>query len=253
MSTTRPTDFVGKFTRIANSAFSAARAEIDRAKLRKALALKNYHSVEEVLDGPVQALQQSLRKDLPKALEEVRNETGHNSYAQLVGRLRANGRLKAAASIKVGGFDETDPHAVAWIKKHTAETIEGISDTTRQAIRELVEEAFVDQFDVDALMDEIASVIGDDQRAEDIARTETMDASNAGQHEAWTQAVDDGLLTGNEKQEWITTEDDRLCDDCNDMDGQQVGLDEEFESDEYGSVDGPTLHTKCRCTTGLVL
>jgi hypothetical protein len=54
-------------------------------------------------------------------------------------------------------------------------------------------------------------LIGDPERAELIARTETMRASNEGQQEAWDQAVEEGLLTGNEQQEWIVTPDDRLC------------------------------------------
>lgn len=253
MSTKRPTDFVGKFKRVAQAAFDAARAKIDRGNLRKALALKNYRGIEDVLDGPVQAMQQSLRQHLPEALSAVLNESGHASYAQLVGRLKANGRLRVAASVKVGGFDQADPGAVAWVESHAAETIDGVSETTRTMIRNLIEQAFVEQFDVDQLTSEIEAVIGDEVRAEEIARTETMTASNAGQQQAWSQAVDDGLLTGQEKQEWIVTPDDRLCPECEDMDGEQAGLDEPFHSREYGDVDVPPLHPRCRCTVGIVI
>lgn len=198
-------------------------------------------------------MQANLRGSLPAALAEVLNETGHISYAKLVGRLKANGRLRLAASVKVGGFDEADAGAVAWIEQHAAETIDGISETTREMLRNLIEQAFIDQFDVDVLANEIAAVIGDDVRAEEIARTETMMASNVGQQEAWRQAADDDLLTGQEKQEWIVTPDDRLCPDCEDMDGEQAGLDDTFHSQEFGDVDGPPLHPRCRCTVGIVL
>lgn len=253
MFTTRPTDFVGKYKRVLNSAFSAARAEIDRGKLRKAVLQRDEHAVEETMDGPLQAMRQALRNSLPQALAEVLHESGHISYAKLVGRLKANGKLRTAATVKVGGFDQADPGAVAWIEQHAAETIDGISETTRMEIRNLIEQAFIDQFDVDQLTEEIAAVIGDDIRAEEIARTETMTASNVGQQEAWRQAADDGLLTGQEKQEWIVTPDDRLCPDCEDVDGDQVGLDEQFHSEEFGDVDGPPLHPRCRCTVGIVI
>jgi hypothetical protein len=77
-----------------------------------------------------------------------------------------------------------------------------------------------------------------------------MQAANDGQLDAWDQAQEAGLLTGDEKKEWITTPDDRICPICDDMDGEQVGLDEEFDVDG-DSLDGPPAHPNCRCTVGL--
>ena len=130
--------------------------------------------------------------------------------------------------------------------------MKGVSATTRQDIRDVVEEAFADQeMTVQDIADEIEKIVADPARAEVIARTETMRASNLGQQEAWNQAIDEGLLTGQEKKEWIATPDDRECDDCDDVDGQRVPIDGEFDTSE-GSLDGPPLHPNCRCTVGIV-
>ena len=88
-----------------------------------------------------------------------------------------------------------------------------------------------------------------DSRADMIARTETIDASVAGTQEGWAQAVDAGLLTGDENQVWIATS--GCCDDCESMDGQVVPMGESFITPDGDEVDGPTLHPNCRCDVGL--
>ncbi len=93
-------------------------------------------------------------------------------------------------------------------------------------------------------------------RAETIARTETLDATNFGAQESWRQAVDEGYLPAEAKQFWIVTPDDRLWPICVEIPGMNpdgVGLDEQFETPE-GPVDRPPApHPNCRCSIGLVL
>lgn len=186
--------------------------------------------LETVLSSVLKASGTIAAKDLKKTL------------------LKANA---GPAEIKGWAFDATDPHAVDWVKQHAGETITGMNKATVEDIRDLVADAFEQQYDVDELSSKIADLIGDEARAEVIARTETMRASNEGQQEAWDQATESGLLTGDEKQEWIVTPDDRLCPICEPMDGVQVGLDELFDVDG-DQVDGPPAHPNCRCTIGLV-
>lgn len=162
--------------------------------------------------------------------------------------------MRAAAPVEIESksfkFDVTNEAAVEWIKKHAAETIDEMDEATREDIRDLVADAFEEQFDVDDLADKIADIIGDDARAEVIARTETMRASNEGQIQLWDQATEAGLLTGDEKKEWIVTPDDRLCPICEPLDGVQVERDGSFDTDA-GRVDNPPAHPRCRCTIGL--
>lgn len=107
----------------------------------------------------------------------------------------------------------------------------------------------------DSEIDDAVEAYGDDllgSRAETIARTETMRASNEGQLELWEQGIEDGYFSADDQKLWILTDDDRLCPICEAMDGVTVGLDEQFELDDE-SVDAPPAHPNCRCTVGLVL
>lgn len=242
--------------RAVKAGFDAARAVVEREKLQKALTLQNYRSVEEVLDRPLQAMQAKLRETVPPLLARVRDQAGHLTTQGLVTRIRTNALRTAAGpevEQKTGSFNASSPEAQKWISDHAGDLINGISDTTRADIRALVAQAFEGDFDVDELADQIGDAIGDDDRAETIARTETMTASNEGQREAWGQAVDDGLLTGNETRVWIVTDDDRLCDECDALDGAEAELDGNFTSDTGDEYDGAPAHPNCRCTEGLKL
>jgi SPP1 gp7 family putative phage head morphogenesis protein len=236
-------------------AFRAGAAVIDVDAVARALTLNNQHAHEAILAAPLAAIDASLLESLPAALTAVRDESGRHAMNALLARLRTK-RLRLAADVHVkvrpGGFNVTNPAAVSWIERHAGELIKDISKTTRQTISELVDRAFTEQFTVDDLAKEIADVVKDPVRAELIARTETMRASNAGEQEAWDQAVEEGLLMGNEKQEWIVTPDDRLCPLCEAMDGQMAGFGETFNFDG-DEIDGPPGHPRCRCTVGLQL
>lgn len=88
-------------------------------------------------------------------------------------------------------------------------------------------------------------------RTENIARTETIAASNEGQRQLWQQSIAAGWLPQNARRTWITTDDDRLCPVCEDMDGQVVLVAENFETPEGESVSGPPAHPSCRCAQGI--
>lgn len=84
-------------------------------------------------------------------------------------------------------------------------------------------------------------------RARMIARTETLAASNMGQVELWRQALAQGLLRGDEFKVWITTPDERLCSECEQLEGEEVPFDSDFSTGDMA----PPLHPNCRCTIGL--
>jgi hypothetical protein len=78
------------------------------------------------------------------------------------------------------------------------------------------------------------------QRAEMIARTETLAAVNAGQRQAWDQAVVRGSVRGTEVERvWIVTDDERLCDECDALDGETAPLGGKFPGE---GGEGPPLH-----------
>jgi hypothetical protein len=92
-------------------------------------------------------------------------------------------------------------------------------------------------------------------RAENIARTTTIDVSNTANQAAWHQAAERGLLNRNlVRQGWLVTPDDRLCAYCAavpllNLDGVPLGG--MFET-PLGQVRGPTLHPQCRCIVYLM-
>lgn len=92
-------------------------------------------------------------------------------------------------------------------------------------------------------------------RAENIARTETINAAQAGQQLAWEQATEKGLLERTKlRQGWMVTPDDRLCLLCAvipEMNPAGVPLGGYFKT-PLGPVARPTLHPQCRCSLYLM-
>lgn len=92
-------------------------------------------------------------------------------------------------------------------------------------------------------------------RATNIARTETINAAQAGQQMAWEQAADKGLLSRSTlKQGWLVTPDDRLCLICAAIpllnpDGVSLGG---YFATPVGPVKRPTVHPQCRCSLYLM-
>lgn len=144
------------------------------------------------------------------------------------------------------GLEEKNKAAIAWTQKHGAELAKGLSKTTKDDIRAALVKSF-EGGGKRALIRDILDAVGDRDRAELIARSESMRASSAGQRFAWKQAVRQGLLSTKEQKTWIAT--DGCCDECDELDGEVVDLDEQFSGD---GEDGPPLHPRCRCSQGLV-
>lgn len=84
-------------------------------------------------------------------------------------------------------------------------------------------------------------------RSRTIARTETNRSANEGQKELWFQAQDTGLLSVDAQREWIATDDDRVRDEHWELDGQTVGLHEDFDPPIE-----PGEEVNCRCGSGIV-
>lgn len=87
-------------------------------------------------------------------------------------------------------------------------------------------------------------------RAETIARTEIMAASNKGQRLLWDGAQRAGLLDASRtEREWVWGGGENSCQVCEYMNGKRAPLDGEYRGDY---PDGPPGHPRCRCTEGLV-
>lgn len=186
-------------------------------------------------------------------------------------------------------FDLTNPRALDAIDRHATQMIREITDESRAAVRRVLREGFSDGIPVPEMARRIRASIGLterqaaavehfrasqleqgvspltvqrradrmamrmlSQRATNIARTETISATSAGQHAAWQEAQANGLLAGDQKRVWIVTPDDRLCENiCAPMEDQVRGMQEPFTTGEGDQVMYPPAHPQCRCAVGL--
>ncbi len=192
-------------------------------------------------DAAVKAVKAALLDVLPDVLLSALLAGGKATTLKVS---RAAERRALAGKVLDFRFDVSNPLAAQWAREHAAELAKGISETTREDIAA----AIANQEETgESAYDDILDAVGDDARAELIARTETMFAANEGQRQAWDQAVDKGLLDEDSKRVWIAAGD--ACPECDELDGEETTLDGEYPGD---GGDGPPLHPACRCTEGIV-
>ena len=189
-------------------------------------------------------------------------------------------------------FDLINPHAVNYATQHmpkitqsyVAGAKEVIADITRQAVSgkytvrdaaKLIKDyiGLTPQY-ATAVESYKASLMGDGisgerldtkvarytekllkSRALTIARTEIIQAEQAGQRALWDEAAKDGIFDRHTATRiWHVSQDERLCPLCAPMEGQEIPYGGLYESPELGSVDvfgepleRTNMHPNCRC------
>lgn len=78
-------------------------------------------------------------------------------------------------------------------------------------------------------------------RAEAIARTELIQATNEGRREVWRQALDQGLVDDATVRRWVTVQ---PCEICAPMEGETAPIDGEY----VGSLVPGEVHPRCECS-----
>ena len=183
-----------------------------------------------------------------------------------------------------------NPRSIAWIKAQAARRVVEVSNEQQELMRWILSFGYSRAERPEVMMRKIRQVVGLTQRqstavfnrwaqvnaetgsdeladaaaekyrdqqiayrAENIARTENRDATEQGRQDAWLIAQDEGLLPASTKRRWTSLPASfRLCEACEDMDGQTVGLNAPFYSEVLAmEVDRPTLHPSCRCSVVL--
>lgn len=246
-----------------------------------ALMLVNRKVSDQHIADVVSVMTDMMRPVIERDIRAVVAATGKitlSAFAQRKARAAAEG-------LPDGAFNLDDPNAIDFILSQGADLVDGIDDEVRAAIRVLLASSFEGNWDVretarlmpslvglsdrqaGAVTRFYASLIADpansagraadlaeayagrqlDARALVIARTETIRGANQGVVIGLAQAVDEGYLDPNVQKEWIATDDDITCDECENLDGEQVGLDEDFSSGD----DAPPAHPDCRCAVGM--
>ena len=141
---------------------------------------------------------------------------------------------------EVSTLGPADWRTIDWLKVRNLEVLKGITaETNKQIVLSLTEgiNAGEGMLPLAKRITDAVDTIGI-TRARLMARTETMYAVNQGALIRYTQA-------GVEKVEWLSaTGDDRVCDECEALNGQIFDID---------SVPEIPVHPGCRCCTAPVV
>lgn len=163
-------------------------------------------------------------------------------------------------------FDVTSPEVAEFLNQYVPPFAEKVNAETARALSGTLGEGITEGEGMDLLRTRVMNVFAHaaEYRAQMIARTETIRASNAGAEASYIQS---GVVEG---KEWFTALDERVCEFCDPMHEQTMGLGEAFFAKgdrmsvtvgdkvrvlkfDYEEVTWPPLHPQCRCTLTAIL
>ena len=254
-----------------------ARGRIPMVELQRAMAERNVPKVLSIIEKAATSIRPETAAAWRSVVEEIFGRTAIATSSRI-------------ASILGFTFNLFNPDVMDHIEQHTAEhvlvddatkaeianviragKIEGINPVMEaQMIRSMVgptgphlrsaeryKQGMIDakvrpallQHNYDLYVNRLVNL-----RAETIARTENIQAANAGRLSAWDQMMKQGILERDRARlQWRVTEDDRLCPFCAPMDGQTIWFpqdilnitqDEMFVSNQKGYPGEPDRKPK---------
>jgi hypothetical protein len=269
-------------------AVAAAFARVARAMPLDALAdaverQRPEHVVQAV---PWLKAREMLREGFLRAYRQAIHDAGR-AHAEILPRRHLKKILLDDLAVEFGySFNITNPRTVAWIERAadvsalnlllgeqvglrsilTRMFTEGIPpraaarmirDTVgltpqyRQAVSNYARGLLERGYDIDYTLRKVSVYARRlrQQRAETIARTESIRASAKGQQEMWDQAVESGILDPMDvRKQWKVTRDERLCPICAPLSDIMRRVNEPFPTE--GGM--PPAHPNCRCAVRLV-
>ena len=128
-----------------------------------------------------------------------------------------------------------------------------IASTTAKSIRKIIEQGLLQGLSVD----DMAELIKEDtrfgfKRARTIARTESTKAINLAADQSFQSAANEGIPI---RKQWLSSQDDKVRETHRELDGQIVGVNEEFIIPSTGErapspaeFSNPAESINCRCT-----
>jgi hypothetical protein len=215
------------------------------------------------IDDARRAVERRLRRKINKILGEYESdaaaaiEAGREpAYDAFFAEMRAAIQPEVTAmmtneAVRVSSelgivFDPAiiNTDAVRWARQYTYDMVNGLTNTTRNLIRETTA-AFIETpgMTTGDLVRMLQPAFGKD-RAEMIGVTEVTRAYSEATNEVQELVNRTGLQM---RRVWHTSQDDRVCIICGPLNGQP-------EEDWRGQFpDGPPAHPRCRCGEGLSL
>jgi len=228
--------------------FSAGRKAVDEAALLRGLGHTQEAAIE-AMEPAVIAVYEASYAEYKPLNRQIYGLAGHSTYGPAPATFRTL-KDKEKKDVRVirtirESFSMLDPEALAWVEEHALELAKNLSATSRADIKAAVMSAFL-KGDPIAAQAQIYAAVGSSARAEVIARTEIMTASNEGRRAGWKQAADDDLISKTARRVWIAS--NSACKICWPLNETSAPLNGVYEN---GSK-GPPLHPNCRCSEGLV-
>lgn len=166
-----------------------------------------------------------LEEYIRKAMEAG----GQNAYSVL--------NIKAAFELKNEVFSD-------YFAERENYLIDSVNESTKDFIVGKIVSGKMAGYNNAQIADTISSMIDDisDYRADTIVNTEVANAMQQAEiHTYYDQGI--------EKKTWVTSEDDLVDDECAELDGEIVGIGDNFSSGDST----PPLHPNCRCYIQAVL
>lgn len=248
----------------------------------RALTQGTWMNVENLLVGDGDNLPKEWADRFVDALGSTYLAAANDELARVGARMKLELYEKARKKIVRSKNRFTGvPHSDEMIRKRAAELVVQVSRAQKQAIRETLIERYNNDRKPEAMVRSLKQIVGLDppraralrnyenqlrkdeardvtgkveryrekllqNRAETIARTESVAVENMARVEAWGVAADAGEIPIDAEQEWVTSVEP--CVHCIALDGQRVPVGESFASEKFGQVAAPPLHPNCYCT-----
>jgi hypothetical protein len=206
-----------------------------------------------------------------------------NAYARIMAEAGRAARVRKAVERAPEITVATNPYSARWIKGHASELAVELSQQQHDNVRAIVQRGYGGGARPEDMAAQLRRVVGltsrqetavqnfyvravdEDEdtadartdryaesqltyRTEAISRTENRFAVEHGRWDEWKQARDDGEISDRSKRKWISAPaSGRLCEICEALDEQEVGLDEPFVTEDGEEIECPPAHTFCRC------
>ena len=212
-----------------------------RQKARVRQHLEMYHPYRKDINHTDAELATWL-EDTP----EDGDDTGR--IAVLLSKAARGGIKLFQVAVDLGGeFALTNTEAAKWAAAHSGELVQGIDQTTLDAMRNAIS-TFVDTpgYTIGDAMDLLPF---NADRARRVAVTEITRAYAQGNQLA-AGALAEQFPGVRVVKRWFTNQDDRVCDVCGPLaDQEPIDQDESWTTDEGDEIDNPPAHVNCRCWT----
>ncbi|MHA1737905.1 MAG: phage portal protein [Candidatus Heimdallarchaeota archaeon] len=221
--------------------------EIDEGNLKAAIVnllnenKEKLFSILETQGKPEQLLQIKSIDDIPGIIKRIFNVFTAKKIVDAVIKIKFDfGWDKSEKQIQQN-VPEND-RAVEFLQKHTFDNVKDMTEEIANDLKAELSRGIINGESIPKLKKRVEKVFDvGKNRAEMIARTETNRAENNGK----LLAMKGSGLDMN--KQWVTHEDDRTSPICQRLDGQVVGLEEDFKDAVSGwEGQSPPSHVNCR-------